>query len=509
MRKKLRLILGDQLNLNHSWFKESDRNILYVLMELGQETSYVRHHIQKVVGFFLAMRNFADELQKQGHQVLYLELDSKSNTQSLTDNLSLIIENNEIEHFEYLLPDEFRLDQQLKEFCSSLNISFSSHDTEHFITTRNFLADFFRNKKTYLMETFYREMRKQYDVLMDGGEPLSGKWNFDQENRNKFKDPLLLKSPKIFPKDVSSIVAKLKEMGIDTIGEINEKNFGWPVSREESLAVLDHFCSELLPYFGEYQDAMYSDDVFLFHSRLSFSLNSKMISPLEVVQKVESYWEGRQEKISIAQVEGFIRQIIGWREYMRGVYWAKMPEYGKMNFFGHDRKLPGFFWTGETKMNCMKHSIDQSLKVAYAHHIQRLMVTGNFALLAGIHPDEVDDWYLGIYIDAIEWVEMPNARGMSQFADGGIVGTKPYVSSANYIDKMSNYCKSCYYDKKEKVGNKACPFNSFYWHFYHRNEEKLSKNPRIGMVYRTWEKMKNKSEILEQAEEYLRDIEKL
>lgn len=509
MRRKLRLILGDQLNLNHSWFNESDQNTLYVLMELGQETDYVRHHIQKVVGFFLAMRNFAHELQKQGHEVLFLELDSKSNTQSLTENLSWIIENNEIDHFEYQLPDEYRLDQQLMEFCSLLKISFSSFDTEHFITSRNFLADFFRNKKTFLMETFYREMRKQNDVLMNGGEPLFGKWNFDEENRNKFKDPLLLKSPKIFPKDVSAIVGQLKKMGTETIGEINQKNFVWPVSREESLALLDHFCAELLPYFGEYQDAMYSDDFFLFHSRLSFSLNTKMICPLEVVKKVESYWESQQEKISIAQVEGFIRQIIGWREYMRGVYWAKMPEYGKMNFFGHDRKLPGFYWTGETKMNCMKRSIDQSLKVAYAHHIQRLMVTGNFALLAGIHPDEVDDWYLGIYIDAIQWVEMPNARGMSQFADGGIVGTKPYVSSANYIDKMSDYCKSCYYDKKEKVGEKACPFNSLYWHFHNRNEEKLSKNPRIGMVYRTWEKMKNKSEILEQAEEYLQNIENI
>lgn len=509
MGRKLRLILGDQLNLNHSWYNESDQNVQYVLMEMGQETDYVRHHIQKVVGFFLAMRNFADDLQKRGHQVLYMELDSKKNTQSLTDNLSMIINDNEIDHFEYQLPDEFRLDQQLKDFCNSLNISFSTYDTEHFITTRNFLADFFRNKKTYLMETFYREMRKQNNVLMDGREPLSGKWNYDQDNRNKFKDPLLLKSPKTFPKDVSSIVAQLKKMGTETIGEINEKKFNWPVSREESLAVLDHFCSELLPYFGEYQDAMYSDDVFLFHSRLSFSLNTKMISPLEVVQKVESYWESHQEKISIAQLEGFIRQIIGWREYMRGVYWAKMPEYSKLNYFGHDRKLPKFFWTGETKMSCMKHSIGQSLEVAYAHHIQRLMVTGNFALLAGIHPDEVDEWYLGIYIDAIQWVEITNTRGMSQFADGGIVGTKPYVSSANYIDKMSNYCKNCHYDKNLKIGEKACPFNSFYWHFYHRNEEKLSRNPRIGMVYRTWEKMKNKSEILEQAETYLRDIEKL
>jgi deoxyribodipyrimidine photolyase-related protein len=272
---------------------------------------------------------------------------------------------------------------------------------------------------------------------------------------------------------------------------------------------LEYFCEQLLPNFGAYQDALTTWDPYLFHSRLSFSLNTKMISPLEVVQTVEKYWYVHQDQISIAQVEGFIRQIIGWREYMRGIYWAKMPEFGEMNFFGHDRKLPDWFWTGKTKMNCLKQSIGQSLELAYAHHIQRLMVTGNFALLAGIHPDEVDQWYLGIYIDAIEWVEITNTRGMSQFADGGIVGTKPYVSSANYIKKQGNYCDHCAYDQKEKVGEKACPLNSLYWHFYARNREKLEKNPRIGMAYRTWDKMGNKLEVLDKAEYYLKNIEDL
>lgn len=211
----------------------------------------------------------------------------------------------------------------------------------------------------------------------------------------------------------------------------------------------------------------------------------------------------------MAQVEGFIRQILGWREFMRGVYWAKMPDYAKMNFFGHKRPLPSFFWDGNTQMNCLKHAIGQSLEHAYAHHIQRLMVTGNFALLAGIDPDEVDQWYLGIYVDAIEWVEITNTRGMSQFADGGIVGTKPYVSSANYIDKMSDYCGSCHYSKTKKTGEKACPFNSLYWAFYERNREKLENNPRIGFVYNTLSKMKQKDEILKQAERYLENLEEL
>jgi len=250
-------------------------------------------------------------------------------------------------------------------------------------------------------------------------------------------------------------------------------------------------------------------DPYLFHSRLSFSMNSKMLSPLEVVERVEKFWYENQDEIAISQVEGFIRQIIGWREYMRGVYWAKMPEFAELNFFGHERELPKWFWTGKTKMKCLSHSIGQSLEYAYAHHIQRLMVIGNFALLAGIHPDELDQWYLGIYIDAIEWVEITNTRGMSQFADGGIVGTKPYVSSANYIKKMGNYCEHCAYSQKEKLGEKACPFNSLYWHFHDRNREKLEKNPRIGMVYRTWDKMKNKAEILDQAEKYLENLNDL
>jgi deoxyribodipyrimidine photolyase-related protein len=509
MPKTIRLILGDQLNLQHSWFSEANPDHLYVIMEMKQETGYVHHHIQKVVGFFLAMRNFAETLQKQGHEVIYLKLDHPENTQSLTENLSLLIKKEKINRFEYLLPDEFRLDKQLKEFTQTLTIPSQAFDTEHFLTSREYLADFFKGKKTFLMETFYREMRKRYNILMDGKEPLTGKWNYDHDNRNKFRDPLMLKEPKVFPKNVSEITDLLARMKVETMGTIEEKNFEWPVSREESLQVLDHFCEKLLSSFGEYQDAMFTGDAFLFHSRLSFSMNTKMLSPLEVVEKVEKYWFVHQDKIDIAQVEGFIRQIIGWREYMRGVYWAKMPEYANLNFFEHKRKLPEYYWSGKTKMNCLKHSIGQSLNKAYAHHIQRLMVTGNFALLAGIDPDEVDAWYLGIYIDAIEWVEITNTRGMSQFADGGIVGTKPYVSSANYIDKMSDYCKGCFYDKSLKIGEKACPFNSLYWHFYHRNEDKLAKNPRIGMAYKTWEKMKDKSQILEQAEKYLENLDEL
>ncbi|NVJ46898.1 MAG: hypothetical protein HWE07_07210 [Cytophagia bacterium] len=267
---------------------------------------------------------------------------------------------------------------------------------------------------------------------------------------------------------------------------------------------------ECLPYFGAYQDAMTTKGWSLFHSRLSFAMNVKLISPQEVIQRTEETWQENQE-IPLSAVEGFIRQILGWREYMRGIYWKFMPGYAKENFFQNDRKLPGWFWSGKTKMKCLSHAIGQSLDYAYAHHIQRLMVTGNFALLAGIHPDEVDQWYLGIYIDAVEWVEITNTRGMSQFADGGIVATKPYVSSANYLHKMSHYCSGCSYDHKKKLGEKACPFNSLYWDFLERNRGSLQKNPRMGMIYRVWDKnsAENKKQIIEQAASYLERIEEL
>lgn len=509
MTKTLRLILGDQLNLSHSWYDTADSKFTYLMLEMRQETDYVTHHIQKVVAFFLSMRNFADQLKDAGHEVLYFKLDQEENQQDLGKMISKLVKEGNFKSFEYQLPDEYRLDQQLKHISSSLDIPARAVGTEHFLTEREFLADFFKGKKTFLMETFYRQMRKDFDILMEGKEPVDGKWNFDAENRSALKDKRLLRKPKLHPKAVNELVEMIHKAGVKTIGEIDAEAFNWPTSRGECLEVLDYFCDNLLIHFGDYQDALTTWDPFLFHSRLSFAINSKMLSPLKVVEKVVAHWKENQSKISISQVEGFIRQIIGWREYMRGIYWAKMPDFAELNFFGHDRELPDWFWTGKTKMKCLSHTITQSLEQAYAHHIQRLMVTGNFMLLAGIHPDEVDQWYLGIYIDAIEWVEITNTRGMSQFADGGIVGTKPYVSSANYIKKQGNYCGHCAYDPNKKTGDGACPFNSLYWHFYDRNRDKLEKNPRIGMAYRTLDKMKDKAVILKQADEYLEKLAEL
>jgi deoxyribodipyrimidine photolyase-related protein len=315
----------------------------------------------------------------------------------------------------------------------------------------------------------------------------------------------------LFSNDVTEIENEIIKSNIKTIGKLDSKNFIWPINRKHSLELLDFFTTKCLQLFGTFQDAMAPNEWSIYHSRLSFSMNIKLLSPKEVVDKAIAAYDENSNEIAFHQLEGFVRQIIGWREYMRGIYWLKMPEYASLNYFQHDEKLPEWFWTGNTKMNCLKHAIHQSLDFAYAHHIQRLMVTGNFALLAGIHPDEVDAWYLGIYIDAFEWVEITNTRGMSQYADGGIVGTKPYVSSAAYINKMSSYCSGCYYDKNIKTGEKACPFNSLYWNFYNKHEDKLGKNPRIGMMYNVWRKMNvdDKKGLLEQASYYLKHINEL
>jgi deoxyribodipyrimidine photolyase-related protein len=508
--KTLRLILGDQLNPLHHWFRKVDHNVVYVMMEIMPEATYVIHHIQKLVGYFAAMRSFAGSLESGGHNIIYLKLDDPGNKQSFKGNLDNLIKKERVEHFEYQLPDEWRLETLIHEYASTLAISTNSVDTEHFFTSRNEMKEFFSGKKTYLMESFYRHLRKKHDILMDGKEPAGGKWNYDKENRSRFDGSVHIPPPLQFNHDHSDIVDMIGKLKIEHIGNLNQNEYGWPVNRKESLKLLEHFLEHLLPYFGTFQDAMDTSSWSLFHSRLSFSMNTKMISPAEVVKATEA--RGRNDgRIALNQVEGFIRQILGWREYMRGIYWARMPGFSRMNFFRHSRKLPSFYWTGKTKMNCMKQSIDQSLNEAYAHHIQRLMVTGNFALLTGIDPVEVDKWYLGIYMDAIEWVEMPNTRGMSQFADGGITATKPYVSSANYINKMSNYCEDCHYYPSQRTGEKSCPFNSLYWHFMERNRDELASNPRIGMIYRSWDKMNSQKrmELLDQAESYLGSLENL
>lgn len=505
----LRLILGDQCNYHHSWYRQTDKEVLYLIMEMRQETDYVKHHIQKVTAFFLCMEQFAEHLKKKGHKVMLLKLNDTDNLHDLQKNIERAVKRFKISKFEYMYPDEYRLDEQLNTICTKLNIPFEAFDTEHFYTKRDEVKHFFEGKKQVVMENFYRHMRKKHGLLMAKDKPEGNRWNFDMENRKPIPEGMTPPRPLLFSRNATAVVKRIRESGVKTFGNINEKDFTWPVNRDDSLNLLKYFCDELLQYYGTYQDAMTDKSWSLFHSRLSFSLNTKMLSPAEVIEKVID--AGKKQQVDLSQIEGFVRQILGWREFLRGIYWWKMPGYRRCNFFRHQRKLPGYFWTAKTKMNCMHHAIKNSLDHAWAHHIQRLMVTGNFALLAGIHPNDVDAWYLGIYADAIEWVEITNTRGMSQYADGGLIATKPYVSSASYINKMSNYCKDCHYAKSKKTGEKACPFNSLYWNFIDTNKEKFTDNRRMKMMLATWNKMQaeKKSDLLEQAEKYLNNLEDL
>ena len=507
-QKTLRLILGDQLDELHSWFQTPDANVTYVMMEIRQETDYVKHHIQKVAAFFAAMRAFSTRLEKLGHNVIYLRLYDRQNLQTIPDNLRHLLKTQKFSRVEYLLPDEYRLDRQLQNLSEKLQVVVEAADTEHFLTERRELQDFFAGKKRYLMESFYRSMRKRYNILIDRDKPVGGQWNYDQKNRRSYDGQMAIPKALLFKNDVSDICRTIQKMQIKTFGEIKPARLIWPITRAQSLKLLSAFVKSGLEAFGTYQDAMTAENWYLFHSRLSFALNTKMLRPLEVIQAVLRAWEQKKSPIQIQQVEGFVRQILGWREYMRGIYWAMMPDLESMNYFGQDTALPDFYWTGDTQMNCMRLVIEQSLQHAYAHHIQRLMVTGNFALLAGIDPAQVDDWYLGIYIDAIQWVELPNTRAMSQFADGGQVATKPYVSSAKYIRSMSDYCETCDYDWKKRHGDIACPFNSLYWNFFERHRLLLGKNARMAMMYRVWDRMDKdeKKRILNQANTYLKDL---
>ncbi|WP_439135354.1 cryptochrome/photolyase family protein [Pseudomaricurvus sp.] len=511
----VRLILGDQLNAQHSWFDRPDDSVLYLIAELKQEASYVKHHIQKLCAFFSAMEIFAKELSEKGHHVLHLTLDDTAQFKKLEDLIASTVKRFSAKVFQYQRPDEYRLLQQLNALKLADTINVFCVDSEHFLVPFEDMSGYVKPKQHNRMETFYRKMRKRFSLLMNGDQPLGGKWNYDGDNREKIKPKDLqdIPQPLLFSNDVDDKLERINKHNVITFGRCDD-NLLWPVSRDQSLQLLKHFCEYCLPLFGRFQDAMtcqHPDQWTLYHSRLSFAMNSKILSPQEVIAAAVDAYKQSDGLITLPQIEGFVRQILGWREYVRCVYWVNMPHYSQSNHLDAQRNLPEYFWDGNTKMNCMKQAIDQSLTYAYAHHIQRLMITGNFCLLTGIHPDQVDAWYLGIYIDAIEWVEMPNTRGMSQFADGGWIATKPYSAGGNYVNKMSDYCKSCHYKVKEKSSENACPLNSLYWNFMNQHRDRLANNPRIGMVYRSWDRQSQESQqaTLARANWCLENLEEL
>lgn len=511
--KTLRLVLADQLNASHSWFAKTDSRVTYLLAEMRQETDYVKHHVQKICAFFKGMERFAKALSEAGHNVIYLNLDANITALPVGELLDELCHKHKFGRVEYQRPDEYRLMSQLRDYASGSERQVVECDSEHFLVPFGELDDYFAKGKAVRMESFYRKLRKRFNVLMTDGEPVGGKWNFDAQNRHKLKAADLEDIPKplVFKTDVSDILARLDRHGVAYFGRV-ESTLEAAVTRQQARKLLTYFCQHGLPLFGRFQDAMTAESPHswsLYHSRLSFAMNAKVISPKEVIDAAIKAHVKRPKDIALSSVEGFVRQILGWREYMRGMYWVNMPDYAERNELEASRALPEFFWTGQTRMRCVRESVEQSLDHAYAHHIQRLMITGNFCLLAGIDPDEVDAWYLGIYNDAIEWVEMPNTRGMSLFADGGLIASKPYSASGAYVNRMSDYCRSCAYKVKEKHTNDACPFNSLYWHFMDRHRERFGNNPRIGMIYRNFDNMDPdiRAATLERAETLLASLD--
>ncbi|RKF17514.1 cryptochrome/photolyase family protein [Alginatibacterium sediminis] len=511
--KRLRLIQEDQLNHDHSWFSQVDNNTFYLFLELRQKFSTGTQHVQKVCALYAAMETFANELQNNGHQVIYLNLDDTQQYAGLEHLLQHITEHHEIDFFDYQHADDYASQQQLVNLNLSSRVEQCCYDSEHFFLAHNELKNYFVAAKASRMELFYRKMRKRFDILMDGDQPEGQRWNFEVNGQQKIKSQHVseIPEPLCFCNPVTEILKRLERHNIKTIGRC-EKVLLWPVTRGQAIELLAYFCSHLLPSFGLHHDTLNSNSPFqwsLFHSRLSFALNCKLISPQLVLTFALQMYRENPQLISLSQIERFVRQLLGWREFVRGIYWANMPEYQESNALGASQNLPSFFSNGQTKMNCLRHCIAQSLEFAYAHHGQRLMVLGNFCLISGIEPKQVDQWFLTTFIDAMPWVQLPNSHGMSQFADGGLVASKPYAASANYVHKMSDYCGSCHYKHQQKHGDKSCPFNSLYWSFMIKHREHFEQYSRLAMLYKNWDRQPNNEQtaILEQARCYSEELD--
>lgn len=481
---KLVLILGDQLSLNVAALRASDKsNDIVVMAEVNSEATYVKHHPKKIAFLFSAMRKFADQLTSEGWNVRYTKLDDPENAGSIPAELLRRAQETGAQEVIATRAGEWRLIEALEQTPLTMTIL----EDDRFLTSHAEFETWAEGRKALRMEYFYREIRRKTGLLMEGDKPAGGQWNFDHDNRKAAPDQISYSGPLPFEPDAitKDVLTLVETQFPDHFGSLDTFNFA--TTRDEALRALEHFITYALPRFGDFQDAMLSENKFLYHALISPYLNAGMLAPLEICQAAEkAYTDGHAP---INAVEGFIRQIIGWREYVRGIYFLEGPDYTTRNALDHKRDLPALYWGEKTKMRCLSKAVEQTRDEAYAHHIQRLMVTGNFALLAGIDPEQVHEWYLEVYIDAYEWVEAPNTIGMSQFADGGIIASKPYVSSGAYINRMSDYCKKCHYAVKDKTGETACPFNVLYWDFLIRHRDRFSKNARMGNMYRTWERM--------------------
>ncbi len=508
MPKTLIPIFADQLSPGLSSLAvSSPEDSIVLMMEVREEANTVPHHRKKLIFLFSAMRHFAKELETQGWTVDYVKLDSPENTGSFTDEIKRAIVRHEVSSIRLCEPSEYRVLETVKGWSDDFGLDVTITPDHRFIADHDEFAAWAEGRKQFRMEFFYREMRRKTNLLMDGDKPEGGKWNYDSENRKPAKDDLFMPKPLRFQPDpiTQEVIEMVKANFPSRFGSADD--FFFAVTRGGAKEALEYFIKNVLPRFGDYQDAMLTGEPFLYHSLLSMYLNTGLLGTIEICEAVEAAYKNGHAPLNAA--EGYIRQIIGWREYVRGIYWLKMPDYLDENALGATRDLPEFYWTGETDMHCLSEAIGQTKEHAYAHHIQRLMITGNFALLIGVDPKQLHEWYLAVYIDAFEWVELPNTLGMSQFGDGGLLGSKPYASSGAYINRMSNYCKSCKYNVKDRVGEKACPFNSLYWHFIDRNKDALSGNNRMSMPYRNLAKMDDdtRGALMQQAESFLGKLE--
>jgi deoxyribodipyrimidine photolyase-related protein len=479
---RLGLICGDQLHWPNPVCDALDPEHDRLLMgELVSETSYVWHHAKKIALILSAMRHFAQHAEGAGWPVDYHHFDAGSDIHSFTDLVSAACARHDVDEVVVTWPGEWRVLEEIQSWSDQLGVSVTLLPDTRFVSTLEEFNDWAKGRKSLRMEFFYREMRKKTGYLMDDGRPVGDDWNFDQANRKAWKGEPPAASPMSFtPDETTQSVIDLVADRIDAFGEL--EGFDYPVTIGEARRALAHFIRSAAAYFGDYQDAMHTDSDWLFHSRLSSSLNIGLLTPAEVCDAVEQAW--RDGDMPLNAAEGFIRQIIGWREFIRGIYWREMPAYAERNGLGNDGDLPAFYWTGETDMKCLREAIDATRRNAYAHHIQRLMVTGNFALLFGVEPEQICDWYLAVYADAFDWVELPNVLGMVMHADGGLLGSKPYAASGKYINRMSNYCKDCRYNVQNTTEDDACPFNALYWDFLMRHQKRFEKNGRMKMMYR-------------------------
>ncbi len=483
-------VLGDQCSEALASLRDVDRGAAVVLMmEVADETRYVKHHKKKIVLILSAMRHFAEHLRRAGWTVDYVALDQPGNSNSFTGEIERAVARHRATRIRVVEPGEWRVRRMIDGWEKRLGVPVDMLIDDRFLCPILTFQTWAQSRRELRMEFFYRDMRRRTGLLMDGDEPAGGSWNFDHDNRRPPRKGTAYPHPMRFTPDAITrdVLALVADRFDDHFGSLD--GFALPVTPEQARRALAHFVRNALPDFGTYQDAMATDQRFLFHAFLSPALNCGLLLPIEACEAAEAAY--RAGDVPLNSAEGFVRQIIGWREYVRGMYWLEMPGLTDANALGASRPLPEFYWTGDTDMRCLRQAVLSTRDEAYAHHIERLMVLGNFAMLAGVDPKAISDWFLVVYADAYEWVEHPNVIAMSQFADGGRLGSKPYAAGGAYINRMSDYCGGCRYDVKQKTGEDACPFNALYWDFLARHEKTLRGNHRMGPVYRNWDRMED------------------